>query len=861
MRAATLGVFAVIAVALGGLGCKFPVPLGPDLVSCSCACHDNANYGNVSGTCGGPGFCEKPCDPPYTCTSTGGCQPSCVAGAPPATSVLNLAQPLLHVCVDASNPSNAETACATRCGNYASSASSAVSCVRGVAQALGLDIPPQDSIPEDIAQHIDQNSQQAIAQLIISECGQVLIDAVTGTCGLSTSGPGALVDIFLCVFSFKFPDGTVARDVRTCNSIPDGNGKIFELVQKNGCPSFQPDGGTTTGGGTGTSTPPPPLMPIGAAPLPATAFIASGPSSVTVSGSDVNPAASNPSGTASTGRIGSIMLLSQLDTTLPDGNLTVQGNDVTLSAGFLKLEGPVAATLSNGAFNIPVGRLRAIVTGFISGKIASVEAVNDSPVVGLYDEASGTFQLTGGLVLNGLNATVQLNLVFGFINRPPLANAGPDQKVECTLPTREGVVQLSAAQSADPDSGDHIANYTWTLGNAFVADGPTASAATAHTGLGTRIAMLATTDTHGSQSRDGAMITVVDTKPPVFAALPAMTNTLCNANNQSASIPAPAPVDACDPASVKVTGVVITSNGKPLSPPLPIQNGQARLPVGVHVVRWTATDGSGNSSTATQTINVRPAIEASDAIAIDDRATIVVAGGGFAILGDSGTGLTDIGVQAQTGSLITKGAVFLRDRSIVNGDILAGGAITKQNLTTITGTSTQNTAVTIPAGRNLAGIVFPTTNQGNVSLEPPAPPRTIAPGSYAAVTVKTGATLTLTAGVYFFTSLDLEPGGKLNLNQGPGAIQLYVRSSIIDRGQIATVAGTAAGFVLGYAGTTPFVIEAPFPAGTIIAPSAQVVVGSLGATPPSFAGQLSAKSIEVRPDAVVTCQPVPGATP
>jgi hypothetical protein len=262
--------------------------------------------------------------------------------------------------------------------------------------------------------------------------------------------------------------------------------------------------------------------------------------------------------------------------------------------------------------------------------------------------------------------------------------------------------------------------------------------------------------------------------------------------------------------------------------------------------------------TTTQTVTVRPAIEASDAIAIDDRAQVKVQGSGFAELGNGGHGTVNVGVQSQTGTILAEGDVFLRDRSIVNGSVLAAGAITTQNQVTVTGSATQHTTVALPPGRDLSGVAFPPVTSGDVDLEPNVS-RTLGPGAYGSVAVKTSATLTLTAGTYFFNALDLEPGAKLNLNQSAGAIRLYVKNSIIDRGAIATTAGTASGFVLGYAGTSTFFVQSPFPAGTVIAPNASVVVTSLG--PTAFAGQLSAKDIEVQPDAVFTCTPVPGATP
>jgi hypothetical protein len=240
-------------------------------------------------------------------------------------------------------------------------------------------------------------------------------------------------------------------------------------------------------------------------------------------------------------------------------------------------------------------------------------------------------------------------------------------------------------------------------------------------------------------------------------------------------------------------------------------------------------------------------------VSIDDRAQVKLPGTGFATLGNTGNGLLSVGVQSQTGALVTGGAVLLRDRAVVNGNVLAAGAVTKQNLPVVNGTVTSPAAINLPPGRDLTGVTFPATNQGAVTVAQGAT-QALAPGSYAGVTVFSGGRLTLSAGTYFMNTLDLEPQARLNLDQTGGPVQIFVRTSVIDRGQIASVAGVQGGFVLGYAGTQPLAIEAPFLAGTVVAPNAKVTVTSLGAN--AFAGELFAHDIEVQPDAVLICDPV-----
>lgn len=496
------GLQCMSLVLLACIGCSGnPVPLGPDLVACECQCVTQSPVGLPTGPNDCGGLCDPPCPSGLVCGALGGCFPSCTPSLPP-NFIFRQSETALHVCVDATNVSLASRACSDRCDGYASG--SVLQCLNGLLVALGVEKAGGDTIPLNITDKINPNAAQSLASLIVDECGTWLFDAVTDTCGLETQGTKALVDLLFCIWS---PASGIKdiQAVRTCNLIPDRTtGAPFTVQQVNGCPEFAP-----TGGGAGT--------PVGGQPLPASAAVVTSASLVSISGGDVTTASSNPSGTASTGRIGPILVISQLRATLPDAHLNVKGHDVALSGGFLELEGPAGAVLADGtSFAVLPGKLKFIATGSVAGRMTSVEATNATSVTGHYDEARGVFDLAGSIDLQGLDAAVQLKLTLNFVNRPPRANAGPDQIVECTLPTREGVVQLSAAQSVDPDPGDRIANYVWKVGNQLVGEGSGASQVSAHLGLGTRLATLTTVDTRGSASRATSLITVVDSKPPVF---------------------------------------------------------------------------------------------------------------------------------------------------------------------------------------------------------------------------------------------------------------------------------------------------------------------------------------------------------
>ncbi len=105
---------------------------------------------------------------------------------------------------------------------------------------------------------------------------------------------------------------------------------------------------------------------------------------------------------------------------------------------------------------------------------------------------------------------------FEFVNTPPIADAGPDQIIECACNTAEGTkVTLDGTNSSDPDYG--VLTYTWT--GPFV-EGPVHGATPTVTldgGCpGEYVITLFVNDVIDDSEPNEVVIKVVDTTPPDF---------------------------------------------------------------------------------------------------------------------------------------------------------------------------------------------------------------------------------------------------------------------------------------------------------------------------------------------------------
>jgi len=149
--------------------------------------------------------------------------------------------------------------------------------------------------------------------------------------------------------------------------------------------------------------------------------------------------------------------------------------------------------------------------------------------------ALGDFNHDGGVdiaagSIGDPTVSVLLNNCVG--NQPPVASAGPDQRLECTGDSRARA-RLDGTGSFDPDStagtSDDITGFEWSEQGSALASG---AIATLPFSLGGHRVTLNVTDAAGITVSDVTSVTVQDTTPPRISSVAASPGVLSPANQR-----------------------------------------------------------------------------------------------------------------------------------------------------------------------------------------------------------------------------------------------------------------------------------------------------------------------------------------
>jgi hypothetical protein len=546
-----------------------------------------------------------------------------------------------------------------------------------------------------------------------------------------------------------------------------------------------------------------------------------------------------------------VLRVDNFDIDLPLGPIDIESHDIDNLE--IRNDGLVVGRIDDaGNFTIPQDAALFFENLDKDGAHGS-KTISNPTISGVINRTSGSIFVNGISITDDDTDFDVSNMTGSNIAHPPNVVIADVPTLECNA-ARGANAGYSAAGTTDPD-GHPIAGVFWQI------DGNSAGTGVQATGffpLGDSTLRAVAFDSTLAGNISTEAVRVVDTTAPAFPPLPDTTATLCDPMSQPTVVDFPAASDVCDP-DLDITGEVIESNGRALTPPIPItkisggNQGSAQMSVGTNVIRWTAKDDSGNSSTTTQTVRVRPAIYATSAnVHVGKDAVVRVNDTQMAAIANSGTHNIFAEQQSLVGDIFSVGRVHLGVQAKVDGDIVTASTILKNKGAIVTGSERTNATVPLPPPLGLDDITFPAPANGSVQVGQ-GPTITISPGSYESISVLPQATLHLNPGTYYVEDFNVHNGARVELDQSGAGTRIFVSEHIGYGGDFVTVAGDAQRFLLGYKGHMSVVLKTPF-TGTLVSPNGFVHIQEPGAQHlASFTGRLFTSGFDLEHKGVINC--------
>lgn len=264
------------------------------------------------------------------------------------------------------------------------------------------------------------------------------------------------------------------------------------------------------------------------------------------------------------------------------------------------------------------------------------------------------------------------------------------------------------------------------------------------------------------------------------------------------------------------------------------------------------------------------AMLATDLVQLNDRAYCVDLQGNYCPIasydsdGDSPYGIV-LGVQAKVGNIYSAKSVFLRDRSLVFGNVETGGIVEKQSsMVGVSGIVSENanqeklySVIYAPVLENVSSdnVNFTTENYRAFNTNETA----IASRDLGVGAANTGFVFNSYSQLIVdgnlrkqIGSLQFQAGAKLNVLSG--SLEMHVGNNFQWNGEIVaeSMIKAAQNIIIYYYGTETVYVQTNF-AGTIVAPNAEVVIGQ--AYGKKYYGAIFAKRIVVHQNTIFTWVP------
>lgn len=202
----------------------------------------------------------------------------------------------------------------------------------------------------------------------------------------------------------------------------------------------------------------------------------------------------------------------------------------------------------------------------------------------------------------------------------------------------------------------------------------------------------------------------------------------------------------------------------------------------------------------------------------------------------AGTGGLSAGPHGHLATVWSRGDVTLTGAN-VEKDVHAAGSLMLKAGATVGGASVLGTSYSehVVVDRS---ITFPDVGvPADVAVTSVS---TVVPGRYGKLSTKPHGEARLSAGRYYFDTIDTAPNSSIFIDDSSGPVEIYVAGNIWLKGDVKTQSGHGASVLFGVFGTSVEVSSATF-FGTLIAPSASVrLQGWMTFTGAVFGAQVTA---------------------
>lgn len=247
--------------------------------------------------------------------------------------------------------------------------------------------------------------------------------------------------------------------------------------------------------------------------------------------------------------------------------------------------GLIRGALSNdGTFEVAPLQMRVTANFDVNGDHGSITLTNPSALTGHIDRASGAFTVSDATFSSG-DTSMRFTLRGRALRHPPGADFSAPERVECSS---DGAATVLLAASGTPDAA-----YFWVLPDGSELQGRSAEATLP---LGEHVLELHVIDRFGGYATSSRTVVVADDAPPLVTAPADIAIEACVAIPVDAGMASAD--DACDGA-LGTSAAVVEVNGVPADVAL---TPDFAFPLGETLIRYAATDGSGNIGTAVQSV-------------------------------------------------------------------------------------------------------------------------------------------------------------------------------------------------------------------------------------------------------------------